>query len=233
MFHPLGECSVTLEGLGELPPGWNERLRAFARAVEAAGLPGLVEAAAGIHTATVFYDIGEVYRGLDRLEREFPSLKQEEPRCLQDVVCHVLEVLWDKLVETAPAPGRIIEIPVRYGGHNGPDLKETAVLCGMTEEELVSLHSSGDYRVLMLGFMPGFPYLDGLPQQLRVERLAVPRLHVPAGSVALGGGQTGIYPQAAPGGWRLIGRTSMSLFRPETEEPFLLQAGDTVRFVPV
>lgn len=232
VFRSLGEGAVTMEAAVGMPPGWNERLRAFARFVAETGFPGFVEAAAGIHTVTIFYDVYLLYNGLDKLERDYPCLREEQPQCLQEVVSRLLRLLWDRLEHAANEPGRLVDIPVAYGGEWGPDLEETARLCGMTAAELVELHSGCEYRVLMLGFMPGFPYLDGLSPRLRVDRLALPRLRVPAGSVALGGGQTGIYPQEAPGGWRLIGRTSSALFRPDAGEPFLLRAGDRVRFVP-
>jgi KipI family sensor histidine kinase inhibitor len=130
-------------------------------------------------------------------------------------------------------PPRTVEAPVRYGGEDGPDLEDVARLHGISPEEVVAIHSSVDYLVYFLGFSPGFPYLGGLPETIATPRLARPRRLVPAGSVAIGGGQTGIYPIASPGGWRIIGRTSLELFRPDREPPALLAMGDRVRFVPV
>lgn len=127
---------------------------------------------------------------------------------------------------------RFIEIPVVYGGAAGPDLAVVAAHCGLSEKQVVELHSSVEYVVWFLGFQPGFPYLGSLPEQLHTPRRAEPRLHVPAGSVGIGGPQTGVYPLATPGGWQLIGHTSLSLFDPERDEPILLRPGDSVRFVP-
>ncbi len=129
--------------------------------------------------------------------------------------------------------GRIVDIPVRYGGEFGPDLAECASRAGMDEAAFAAAHAACAYSVAMIGFMPGFPYLAGMDESLAQPRKATPRPHVPAGSVGIAGGQTGIYPFASPGGWQIIGRTSMRLFDPEAEQPAVLRAGDRVRFVPV
>lgn len=131
-----------------------------------------------------------------------------------------------------PEP-RTIEIPVVYGGEYGPDLDAVAAHHQISSEEVIALHSGADYLVYFLGFSPGFPYLGGLPSSLATPRLDAPRRHVPVGSVAIGGNQTGVYPVASPGGWRLIGRTPLRLFRPDRTPPSLLRMGDHVKFVPV
>ena len=131
------------------------------------------------------------------------------------------------------AERRLVEIPVCYGGAFGPDLEDVARLHGVKPDEVARLHAAAEYVVCFLGFTPGFPYLDGLPESLATPRLDVPRTRVPAGSVGIGGCQTGVYPFASPGGWRLIGRTPLALFRPERDPPALLRPGDRVRFVPV
>jgi inhibitor of KinA len=133
---------------------------------------------------------------------------------------------------TIPAP-RLREIPVCYGGDFGPDLVELAALHDLSAQSVVKLHCSPIYTVYFLGFVPGFAYLGGLPDELTTARLNVPRKQVPAGSVAIGGNQTGVYPTATPGGWRLIGRTPLKLFEPDRAEMSLLSIGDQVRFVPV
>ena len=127
---------------------------------------------------------------------------------------------------------RAVEIPVRYGGEFGPDLEDVARHTGLAPGEVIRLHAGGCYLVYFLGFSPGFPYLGGMPPELATPRLAAPRKRVPAGSVAIGGSQTGVYPAESPGGWRIIGRTALRLFDPQAVPPALLRAGDSVRFVP-
>jgi len=127
--------------------------------------------------------------------------------------------------------GREVIIPVHYGGDVGPDLALVAEHCQLSVENVVKLHCAANYVVYFLGFQPGFAYLGGLPDNLTTPRRAEPRLRVPAGSVGIGGRQTGIYPAASPGGWQLIGHTTLTLFDPQQNNPTLLQPGDTVRFV--
>jgi KipI family sensor histidine kinase inhibitor len=142
----------------------------------------------------------------------------------------VLEVLPADAQKTVAA-ARTIEIPVAYGGEAGPDLESAAAELGMTPGDLAKRHAAGEYTIAMIGFAPGFPYLLGLDPALALPRLATPRTSVPAGSVGIGGTQTGIYPRESPGGWRLIGRTPLTLFDPSRAEPALLAPGDRVRFV--
>lgn len=139
---------------------------------------------------------------------------------------------WWEESEALEPESREIAIPVIYGGEAGPDLGEVARHCGLTEKQVVELHSSVEYVVWFLGFQPGFPYLGGLPEQLAMPRRAEPRLQVAAGSVGIGGAQTGVYPLATPGGWQLLGRTPLALFDAQRKEPALLRSGDRVRFVP-
>jgi inhibitor of KinA len=131
-----------------------------------------------------------------------------------------------------PKP-RQVEIPVCYGGEFGPDLSDVAALHGMTPEGIIELHTATSYLVYFLGFVPGFAYLGELPQELVTPRLATPRKKVPAGSVAIAGNQTGVYPFETPGGWRLLGRTPLAMFRTDRDGLSLLSIGDRVRFVPV
>lgn len=133
-------------------------------------------------------------------------------------------------LDVAAGGSPVLEIPVHYGGSDGPDLLEVAMLTGFSPDEVISRHCAGEYRVAMLGFAPGFPYLLGLDPALAVARRTDPRQRVPAGSVAIGGSQTGIYPVTLPGGWQLLGRTPLSLFDVHAEQPARLKAGDRVRF---
>jgi KipI family sensor histidine kinase inhibitor len=137
-------------------------------------------------------------------------------------------------IETTTAqPSRIVEIPVCYGGMHGEDLDAAANELGIAPAELIARHHAALYTVGMIGFAPGFPYLIGLDPMLALPRLATPRTRVPAGSVAIGGAQTGIYPHESPGGWRLLGRTPLRLFDTQRNPPSLLAPGDRVRFVAI
>ena len=131
---------------------------------------------------------------------------------------------------TLPKP-RLVEIPVCYGGDNGPDLDELARLHSLTPQRVIELHSSAEYRVDFVGFVPGFGYLSGLPAELATPRRESPRKRVPKGSVAIGGSHTGVYPFETPGGWRLIGRTPLEIFDANSAELSRLRIGDHVRFV--
>jgi len=134
--------------------------------------------------------------------------------------------------DPAVAQPRVIEIPVCYGGEFGPDLEDVARHTGLTLRQVIDLHASAAYLVYFLGFSPGFPYLGGLPPQLATPRLPAPRKRVPAGSVAIGGSQAGIYSVESPGGWRIIGRTWHVLFDASRTPPALLRAGDSIHFIP-
>lgn len=153
---------------------------------------------------------------------------------LRDAVAEHLAALAEALDEEPEAESRpAIEIPVCYGGEHGPDLEPLANERGLSAEDFAARHAAGDYRVAMLGFAPGFPYLIGLDPTLAAPRLATPRPRVAAGSVGIADAQTGIYPRPGPGGWRLIGRTPAGLFDPRRSPPALLRPGDRVRFVAI
>lgn len=143
-----------------------------------------------------------------------------------------LQIAW-ATTTVIPKMGKQIDIPVTYGGNNGPDLAEVAHHTGLSPLEVVKRHTAVQYIVYFLGFQPGFAYLGGLDPQLATPRRSEPRLTVPAGSVGINGGQTAIYPAASPGGWQLIGHSDIHLFDPIANPPTLLQPGDRVRFVAI
>ncbi|WJV63811.1 5-oxoprolinase subunit PxpB [Pectobacteriaceae bacterium CE70] len=171
-------------------------------------------------------DVREVIPGMNNI-----TVVLESP---QQVALDAIEWLqhWWEASELLEMESRDIAIPVVYGGDSGPDLPLVAEHCGMSVKQVVACHSAGRYIVYFLGFQPGFAYLGGLDEQLYTPRRAEPRLYVPAGSVGIGGHQTGIYPLSTPGGWQLIGHTPLSLFNPTDNPPTLLRPGDRVRFVP-
>ncbi len=145
----------------------------------------------------------------------------------------ILQSHLDRLDEVDLPEPRELQIPACYGGEFGPDLKDVAALHGLTTAQVIELHASVTYVVYFLGFVPGFAYLGELPEALATPRLDTPRRTTPAGSVGIAGKQTGVYPFATPGGWRLIGRTPIAMFRPDREDMNFLSIGDRVRFIPI
>jgi 5-oxoprolinase (ATP-hydrolysing) subunit B len=170
--------------------------------------------------------VREVVPGMNNL-----TLMLDTPQADAEAMLVLLQQGWESN-ETLVPESRQVDIPVVYGGEQGPDLADVARHTGMTIQQVVECHASADYIVYFLGFQPGFSYLGGMPERLATPRRAEPRLSVPAGSVGIGGSQTGIYPLATPGGWQLIGRTPLALFNPLEMPPTLLRPGDNVRFVP-
>lgn len=193
-------------------------VRAAAKRIRGDPPPGFVDLVPAFVSIAVHYDpIAAARRG-------------EAP--YEDVVSFLRDRLAGLDVEELGAP-RIVEIPVCYGDDLGPDLDDVARLHDLTSEEVVELHSGAEYLVYMVGFMPGFAYLGGLPEQIATPRRKTPRTAVPAGAVGIGGRQTGVYPLVSPGGWNLIGRTPVKIFDIAREEPTLLATGDRVRFRPI
>ncbi len=164
-------------------------------------------------------------------------LVQFDPlRTTQIEVCEALGSLLEELrlhPEEEAGRGRAVHIPVLYGGSYGPDIEFVAEHNGISVEEVIALHSEPLYPVYMMGFSPGFPYLGGLSDRLVTPRMKTPRVEIPGGSVGIAEAQTGVYPVASPGGWRLIGRTPLSFFDHMRVPPSLLDAGDFVRFTPL
>jgi KipI family sensor histidine kinase inhibitor len=177
----------------------------------------------------------EPVAGVRNLHPAYCSLlvKFDALRMGHDELKVVLQRYLKRLNEAKLPEPRHVEIPVCYGGEFGPDLEEVCKLRGMTEARVIELHSSVEYFVYFLGFVPGFAYLGDLPKDLVTPRLAAPRKRVPTGSVGIAGNQTGVYPFATPGGWRLIGRTPVRMFRAENDGLSLLSIGDRVRFTPI
>ncbi|MBB1200122.1 5-oxoprolinase subunit PxpB [Enterobacteriaceae bacterium 89] len=204
----LGETAVVLEL--EPPATLESQKRIWRLAQRLPDYPEVLEAIPGMNNITVILRNPQSL-ALDAIER--------------------LQRWWEES-EVLEPESREITIPVVYGGKQGPDLALVAEHSGLSPKQVVELHASGNYVVWFLGFQPGFAYLGGLSEKLAMPRRAEPRVQVPAGSVGIGGELTGIYPLTTPGGWQLIGHTSLALFDARKEEPVLLRAGDTVRFVP-
>nr|WP_202629504.1 5-oxoprolinase subunit PxpB [Cronobacter dublinensis] len=204
----LGESAIVLELEPPVTLASQQRIWGLVQRLEA--VPAVVEVIPGMNNITVMLrEPGTM--ALDAIER--------------------LQRWWEESEAILP-DARRIEIPVVYGGDGGPDLADVARHAGLSEKQVVEKHSQVDYVVYFIGFQPGFPYLGGLAPELATPRRAEPRLSVPAGSVGIGGSQTGIYPLPTPGGWQIIGHTPLALFNPQKNPPGLLAPGDTVRFVP-
>ena len=190
----------------------NERVRKLVRLIE-------LEPIAGVRSLNPAYS--SVLITFDAMKLRHEELEQE----LRDYL--------DRLEKVNLPEPRQVEIPVCYGGDFGPDLDAIANLHKLTPEQVINLHVATNYRVYFLGFVPGFAYLGELPEALVTPRLTMPRRKVPAGSVGIAGNQTGVYPFETPGGWRLLGRTPVLMFRPGMDEWCVLSTGDHVRFIPI
>jgi len=206
-LHSLGEAALVCEL--PAPATLAQQQRIWALAAEAMQWRGVQEVLPGMNNLSLLFDPVQI----DVVELEMQVLSA-----------------WPQLA-AAGIQGRQIEIPVAYGGESGPDLAEVARHTGLSPAEVVKRHSAGDYVVYLLGFLPGFAFMGGLAPELATPRRKEPRVAVPARSVGIGGEQTGIYPLVSPGGWQLIGRTSLEMFDPGAAEPTRLRPGDRVRFV--
>jgi len=215
---PLGDNALVLELGDVIDESTHLRVQKVWRALAAAPLPGVTELVPAYTTVTAFYD-------------PLAAVRAGAP---EGDIADWLGVKLRERIKDPPKSekfkSRTVEIPVCYDAEFGPDLGLVAKQAKLTPEEVVKRHAKPEYLVYLVGFAPGFPYLGGLPKELRTPRHAKPRMAVPPGSVGIGGEQTGIYPLATPGGWNLIGRTPMKLFRPGEEPPVLLRAGDRVKF---
>ena len=215
MFGPTPEVSacgdrtVMVEFEPVIAPEINEAVHTLTAAVDSARIPGIVECTPSYHSLGIHYNPLQI--GYMEVVRRVREIVESDQRHQRQAV-------------------RRVEVPVVYGDDFGPDLKSVASIRGLSTEAVIALHSEAAYRVCLIGFTPGFPYLGGLPELLATPRLPTPRTSVPAGSVAIGGRQCGIYPVSSPGGWSILGRTPLRLFDVQQVEPCLLSPGDEVVF---
>jgi KipI family sensor histidine kinase inhibitor len=211
-IRPLAESGLLVEFPNVIEPAVVERVMALTAALDVVQPPGL-------------HDIVPSYR---TIQLAFDPLVTDG-----DTLAGVVRRLAAASSPHSRAGGREVTIPVAYGGAQGPDLADVAAYTGLARDEVCARHAMASYRVACMGFAPGFGYLVGLPPELETPRRATPRTRVPAGSVAIGGAQTGVYPSELPGGWNIIGRTPVTLFDVARPEPFLIKPGDHVRFAPI
>ena len=211
---PAGDSAILIELGSEIDPTVNDQVYSLASDIENTNINGGTELVPTYRSLLVNYDpmaigFNEIY----------------------DVMNQIVENQSNR--ESADFEPVVIELPVVYGGEDGPDIENVAGYAGISASEVIEIHSSTDYRVYMIGFAPGFPYLGGLDERIATPRLKTPRVLVPAGSVGIAESQTGVYPNASPGGWQLIGRTATKLFDVNSPKPSKITPGSRVRFVPV
>ncbi len=211
-FHPCGDGAILLTFADAFDLATNRYIHQLAAALKAQQNPAILDLVPAYTTLLI----------------HFNPLQLSHAEARQWVQQQLTAIPADAL----PA-AQLVEIPVVYGGTHGMDLDDMAQHLGFAPAEIIALHSHADYHVAMMGFTPGFAYLSGLDALLAMPRLATPRTCIPAGAVGIAGNQTGIYPLASPGGWRLIGRTPAKLFDPARTPPFLISPGDVVRFIPI
>ena len=212
MLKPLGDSALLVELGDKIDSAINQRVHALNALLQANSIAGIVETVPAYCTLLIHYD-------------PLILTLNQVTHWVQDKLTQVDDSLHRK--------PRQLEVPTRYGGASGPDLETVAVSKGMSAADVVRIHSAREYIVYMMGFTPGFPYLGTLDERLIMPRMDTPRTLVKAGSVAIAGSQTGIYPLASPGGWHLIGCTAPKLFDPLSASPFLFLPGDVVKFVPI
>lgn len=207
-----GDSALLIEFGKEINPETNRKITAIVQLMREQHIEGIVDVIPAFCSLLINYD-PRVLSYKELKERMENLLKME--------------------TKTETTRKRIFEIPVCYGGEYGPDIDNIAEHAGLSVNEVIKIHSSKDYLIYMLGFLPGFTYLGGLDERIHTPRLASPRLTIRAGSVGIGGSQTGIYPLDSPGGWQLMGLTPVRTYDPERQTPILVEAGDYIRFIPI
>lgn len=212
MFKPLGDSALLVQLGDKIDLATNQRVHALNALLHTNIIAGVVETVPAYCTMLIHYD----------------------PLILTfDQVMHWVQDKLTQVDDSVNRKPRQLEVPTRYGGASATDLETVAVSKGISIAEVIRIHSEREYTVYMMGFTPGFPYLGTLDERLIMPRLETPRTLVKAGTVAIAGSQTGIYPLDSPGGWHLIGWTPLKLFDPTSESPFLFAPGDVVKFIPI
>ncbi|GEN51580.1 5-oxoprolinase subunit PxpB [Alkalibacterium pelagium] len=209
---PAGDCALRVVFDNKIDPSINQLVNSLDKKLTELSVPGVAETIPAFRVLTVLYD------------PEITDL---------GILSEAIRQLLSDQNEMDSREKRVVHIPVCYDRSFGPDLEELSRHSGLSIEEIIAVHSGRDYLIYMMGFLPGFAYLGGLDPSLHIPRLDTPRTSIEAGAVGIAGSQTGMYPIASPGGWRLIGSTPVILFDPNRSEPFLYEAGDYIRFEPV
>lgn len=223
-IYSLGEQSLTIELGKTIDLAIYQKVIALQKRIKSLALPGIIELVPCYCTLTIYFDPFT-------LKKHFPkspkSVSENLSGHIQEIISH-----WNPEIQENTT-SKLLEIPVCYDTKYGLDLEEVALYHNTTVAKIIEQHTATIYTVFMVGFLPGFPYLGILPESLATPRKKQPRLKMPAGAVAIGGNQTGIYPIESPGGWNIIGQTPLKIFDEKRSNPFLLQAGNQVKFVPI
>lgn len=209
---PAGDSALVVEFGDKIDENVNAHVHALARKIEEQHIEGIVEVVPTFRSVLVQYDVFV---------------------CSYSKISDMILGLADHLDGFDKTTKKIVKIPCCYGARFGPDLADMEKLTGLDRDEIIAIHSATDYKIYMLGFLPGFVYLGGLDKRIEVPRLKTPRVKIRKGAVGIGGNQTGIYPMDSPGGWRLMGATPIDLYDENREPPILLAAGEYIRFVPI
>lgn len=209
---PAGDAALVVEFGDIIDENVNAHVHALARKIEEQHIEGIMEVVPTFRSVLVQYDVFV---------------------CSYSQIRDIVHSLADNLNVLDKTAKKIVKIPCCYGARFGQDLSDMEKLTGLDRDEIIAIHSSTDYKIYMLGFLPGFVYLGGLDKRIEVPRLKTPRVKIRKGAVGIGGNQTGIYPMDSPGGWRLMGATPIDLYDENRETPILLAAGEYIRFVPI
>ncbi|PJN89085.1 kinase inhibitor [Bacillus sp. mrc49] len=223
-MSPLSDSAIVITFGNGMEYSIHKKIKLFMDLLEEEPFAGFVECVPAFTNLTIFYDPLVIYN---------IHKQSNEATSPYDVVRSILDRKLLDLIEDTKVSHRTVSIPVCYGGEYGPDLEYVARYHDLTTDEVIHIHSNGEYLAYMIGFAPGFPFLGGLPKDIATPRRSSPRMTIPAGAVGIAGMQTGVYPISTPGGWQLIGQTPMELFLPNVTPPSLLQAGDMVKFQPI
>ncbi|MCP8617837.1 5-oxoprolinase subunit PxpB [Salirhabdus salicampi] len=211
-IKPIGDVAIRIQFSSDIREEVNHQLQAFIQKIEGENVPGIIECIPTYNTVAIYYNPNLIeYRNLVQL----------------------VETMYEKPSLVQSVRPTVFEIPVLYGNDYGPDLQFVADYHNITIDEVIDEHANKEYLIFMMGFVPGFPYLGGLSENVSVPRLENPRPKVASGSVGIGGKQTGIYPVSVPSGWRIIGRTPLQLINMNKMPPTFLKSGNYIKFLPV
>ncbi len=211
-FLSLGDSALTVEFSKSISEETNKKVKKLVKAIEKLNIEGVIEIVPAYSSLAIYFN---------PIKLSISKLKKHIKRALS------------KKEESVSDKKRVFLIPVCYDGDCAPDMEDVCSLTGLSKNEVIKIHTSKDYLIYMLGFLPGFTYLGGLDERLYCNRLETPRTEIFEGAVGIGGKQTGIYPVKSPGGWRLIGRTPVKVYDSNRKEPVLYRAGDYVRFFAI